>query len=76
MFDEEEDYEFKREEEINVPYVTFELDIRDVYQVYKALGFHLDKWSGNPTDPYEQERIKYMRDFFYRMVLEYKFREQ
>ena len=68
-----DEYSLEGNNEEDIPYVQMELDIRDVYQVYQSLSFHLDRWPGNVSDPYEQERIKHMRDFFYRMVLEFKF---
>ena len=69
-----DEYSLEGNNEEDIPYVEMELDIRDVYQVYQSLSFHLERWvSGNVSDPYEQERIKHMRDFFYRMVLEFKF---
>ncbi len=55
------------------PYVEMQLDIRDAYQIYQSLSFHLNKWPGNLQDPDEQERIRQMRDFFYRVILEFKF---
>lgn len=55
----------------DLPFVSIELDITDTYAVYKSICFHLDKWPGG--DPYEQERLVMLKDFFYRMVLEYKF---
>lgn len=68
-----DEYSLEGNNEEDIPYIQMELDIRDVYQVYQSLSFHLDRWPGNESDPYEQERIKQMRDFFYRMVLEFKF---
>ena len=55
----------------DLPFVSIELDITDTYSVYKSICFHLEKWPGG--DPYEQERLVMLKDFFYRMVLEYKF---
>ena len=55
----------------DLPFVSIELDITDTYAVYKSICFHLDKWTGG--DPYEQERLVMLKDFFYRIVLEYKF---
>ena len=56
----------------DLPFVSIELDITDTYAVYKSICFHLDKWIPG-GDPYEQERLVMLKDFFYRMVLEYKF---
>lgn len=65
-----EDYDFNEEEDI--PYVEIELDIGDTYQIYQSISFHLKNWSGG--DAQEQERLVALKDFFYRLVLEYKFR--
>ena len=53
----------------DLPFVSIELDITDTYAVYKSICFF--RKSGG--DPYEQERLVMLKDFFYRMVLEYKF---
>lgn len=55
----------------DIPFVVVELDIIDVHQVYQSVSFHLEKWPGG--DAYEQERLSALKDFFYRMVLEYKY---
>ena len=65
------DYESDYDEDGDVPFVALELDIRDIHTVYKVIAFHYEKWPGG--DAYEQERIHALRDFFYRMILEYKF---
>ena len=52
-------------------YVQLDLDIEDVHFLYRSVCFHLEKWSGG--DPGEQEHLYYMKDFLYRIVLEYKF---
>ena len=52
-------------------YVQLDLDIADVHFLYKSVCFHLDKWPGG--DPGEQEHLSFMKDFLYRVVLEYKF---
>ena len=68
-----EDYSLEGDGKGDFPYVEMQLDIRDVYQIYQSLSFHLNKWPGNIQDPDEQERIRQMRDFFYRVILEFKF---
>tara|TARA_Y100000004_G_scaffold142579_1_gene162163 strand:+ start:1223 stop:1435 length:213 start_codon:yes stop_codon:yes gene_type:complete len=55
----------------DLPYVALELDILDVHGIYKAVCFHLEKWPGG--DPYEQERLQHLKDFLYRIILEYKY---
>jgi len=53
------------------PYVEMDLDINDVYLLYNSIKFHYEKWPGGHPD--EQERLKFMRDFLYRIILQYKF---
>ena len=65
------DYESDYDEGGDIPFVALELDIRDIHTVYKSIAFHYDKWPGGPAE--EQERIHALKDFFYRMILEYKY---
>ena len=60
------------ENEEDLPYCALELDIRDVDALYRSVCFHLDKWPGG--HPEEQDRLFAMKDFLYRMILEYKFK--
>jgi hypothetical protein len=53
------------------PYVEMDLDITDVYVLYNAVKYHYENWSGG--HPGEQERLSFMKDFLYRIVLQYKF---
>jgi len=55
----------------DMPFVVMELDIRDVSQIHRSLKYHSEKWYGD--DEYEKQRIDELIDFFYRMILEYKF---
>jgi len=55
----------------DVPYVQLNLDIKDVHQLYKSISFHLENWDG--TDEYENQRLNSLKDFLYRIILEYKF---
>tara|TARA_B100000900_G_scaffold395364_1_gene393675 strand:+ start:125 stop:340 length:216 start_codon:yes stop_codon:yes gene_type:complete len=67
MIDYESDYDDMEE----VPYIQLELDIRDVCQIYRSLDFH--NKNGNITDENELERLDSIKDFFNRMILEYKY---
>ena len=64
-------YESDYNEMEDVPYVRMELDIRDVHQIYKALCYHSE--NGKFGDEYDRERTESLKDFYYRMILEYKF---
>ena len=67
MIDYESDYDDMEE----VPHIQLELDIRDVCQIYRALDFH--EKNGNIVDENEVERLDSVKDFFNRMILEYKY---
>ncbi|QCW22893.1 hypothetical protein [Synechococcus phage S-B05] len=53
------------------PYVELDLDIEDVYLIYNSVKFHYEKWPGGHPD--EQARLNFMKNFLYRIVLQYKF---
>ena len=65
------DYESDYDDMEEVPFIQLELDIRDVCQIYRSLDFH-DK-NGDITDKDELERLYSIKDFFNRMILEYKY---
>ena len=52
---------------------TVDMHIDDIRVLYKSVCFHLEKWPGG--DPAEQEHLFYMKDWLYRMVLDYQFHE-
>lgn len=54
-----------------LPYVELQFGTEDLHLLYKSVSVHLDKWPGG--DPEEQERLQYLKNFLYRVVLEYKF---
>lgn len=62
-----------QDEEFNedLPYVEVQLGIDDLYLVYDSVKYRYEKWPGG--HPEEQARLAYLRDFMYRIVLEYKF---
>lgn len=64
------DYESDWDDMADVPYIQMELDIRDVHQLYKSISLQSENFTG---DENEKERIDALKDFFYRMILEYKF---
>lgn len=66
----EYDYESDWDDMADVPYIQMELDIRDVHQLYKSISLQSENFTG---DENEKERIDALKDFFYRMILEYKF---
>ena len=65
------DYESDYDDMEDVPYIQMELDIRDCHQIYKALVCHEEH--GTFGDEYDKARTEQVKDFFYRMILEYKY---
>ena len=53
-------------------YYHLELPIQAVKCIHTGLTQAVQKWSGGP--PEEQENLTMMRDHFYRIILEDKFR--
>jgi hypothetical protein len=56
----------------DLPYIELQFGPEDLHLIYKSVSVHLDKWTGG--DPEEQERLQYLKNFLYRIVLEYKFK--
>ena len=63
-----------QDEEFNedLPYIELQFGIDDLYMIYDAVKYRYEKWPGG--HPEEQARLAYLRDFLYRIVLEYKFK--
>ena len=55
----------------DLPYVELQFGIDDLRLLYKSVSVHVDKWPGGHAE--EQERLQYLKNFLYRVVLEYKF---
>ena len=62
-----------QDEEFNedLPYIELQFGIEDLYMIYNSVKYRYEKWPGG--HPEEQARLAYLRDFMYRIVLEYKF---
>ena len=62
-----------QDEEFNedLPYIELQFGIEDLYMIYDSVKYRYEKWPGG--HPEEQARLAYLRDFLYRIVLEYKF---
>ena len=63
-----------QDEEFNedLPYIELQFGIEDLYMIYDSVKYRYEKWPGG--HPEEQARLAYLRDFLYRIVLEYKFK--
>ena len=58
----------------DLPYVELQFGIDDLRLIYKSVSVHVDKWPGGDAE--EQERLQYLKNFLYRIVLEYNFNQQ
>ncbi|QPB08024.1 hypothetical protein [Synechococcus phage S-H38] len=51
-----------------------DMSIEDVHLLYHCVQKRIETWEGHPArHPQEQEHLWYLRDWLYRMILEYKF---
>ena len=55
----------------DLPFIELQFGIDDLRLLYKSVSVHVDKWPGGDAE--EQERLQYLKNFLYRIVLEYKF---
>ena len=53
------------------PAYTLDLEIEDVHLLYDCVLKRIENWSGG--HPLEQEHLWYLRDWLYRIILEYRF---
>lgn len=58
----------------DLPYIELQFGIDDLRLLYKSVSVHVDKWPGGDAE--EQERLQYLKNFLYRIVLEYNFNQQ
>ena len=62
------------EEEFDDGYYQLDVGIEDIYLLYHCVQETIKNWPGSPARPaHEQEHLWYLRDSFYRMVLEDRF---
>jgi hypothetical protein len=51
-----------------------DLSIEDVHLLYDCVVRRIETWEGHPSrHPSEQEHLYYLKDWLYRLILEYKF---
>ena len=68
-----DDWVYQDEEfDENLPYIELQFGIEDLYMIYDSVKYRYEKWPGG--HPEEQARLAYLKDFLYRIVLEYKFK--
>ena len=54
-----------------LPFIELQFGIQDLQLLYKSVDVHYTKWSGGDIE--EQQRLSYLKNFLYKVVLEYKF---
>ena len=70
-----EDWTYQDEDfDEDLPYIELQFGIDDLRLIYKSVSVHVDKWPGGDAE--EQERLQYLKNFLYRIVLEYNFNQQ
>ena len=53
---------------------TVGMSIEDIHLLHQCVLKRLETWEGSPArHPMEQEHLWHLRDWLYRMILEYKF---
>ena len=69
----DDDWVYQDEEfDEDLPYIELQFGIEDLYMIYDSVKYRYEKWPGG--HPEEQARLAFLRDFMYRIVLEYKFK--
>ena len=52
-----------------------DLSIEDVHLLYDCVVRRIETWEGYPSrHPSEQEHLDYLKNWLYRLILEYKFK--
>ena len=56
------------------PDYKIDMSIEDIHLLYHCVQETIKNWPGSPARPaQEQEHLWFLRDWLYRMILEYKF---
>ena len=55
----------------DLPFVELQFGIEDLRLLYKSVAVQYDKWSGGDSE--EQARLDYLKNFLYRIILEWKY---
>ena len=56
----------------DLPFIELQFGIEDLYLLYQSVKYRYEQWPGGHPD--EQARLQYLKNFLYRVVLEYKFK--
>ena len=58
----------------NTPSYHLDLDIEDIHLLYHCVCKRIETWEGYPArHPMEQEHLSHLKNWLYRLILEYKF---
>ena len=55
----------------SLPFVELQFGIEDLRLLYKSVAVHYEKWPGGDIE--EQQRLSYLKNFLYRIILEWKY---
>ena len=68
----DEDWTYRDENfDENAPYIELQFGPEDLYLIYDSVKYRFEKWPGGHPD--EQKRLEYLKNFLYRIVLEFKY---
>ena len=68
----EDDWTYQDEDfNEDLPYVELQFGIDDLKLLYKSVSVHYEKWPGGDVE--EQARLSYLKNFLYRIILEWKY---
>lgn len=68
----EDDWTYQDEDfDEDLPYVELQFGIDDLKLLYKSVSVHYEKWPGGDVE--EQARLLYLKNFLYRIILEWKY---
>ena len=55
----------------SLPYVELQFGVEDLRLLYKSVAVHYENWPGGDIE--EQARLDYLKNFLYRIILEWKY---
>ena len=55
----------------SLPFVELQFGVEDLRLLYKSVSVHYEKWPGGDIE--EQARLDYLKNFLYRIILEWKY---
>ena len=67
----DEEHLYEQDFNPDLPFVSMDMGIEDVRQIHESISLHLQNWVSCPD---KKERLKSLKDFFERLMLEYTFK--